>query len=120
MAHVPIAARDAFGSELLSAVETARNSIVAATQIGHAYLFDSWVAFTTTLSQDPHLGRQVPSHLHIDWFIMYTCRYHRGLLSRSAQPVGAKHVEEALRAVGQEFSQLGLPDPHLDGVHYTF
>ena len=103
MAHVPIAARDAFGSELLSAVETARNSVVAATRIGRAYLFNSWVAFAASLSQDPHLS-QVPSHLHIDWFIVYTCCYCRGLLSCSAQPVGAKHVEEALRAVGQEFS----------------
>ena len=119
MAHVPIATRNAFGSELLSAAETARNSIMAATRIGHAYLFDSWVAFTASLSQDPHLS-QVLSHLHIDWFIIYACRYCRGLLSRSVQPVRAKHVEEALRAMGQEFSRLGLPDPRLDGVHYTF
>ena len=117
--HVPTAAHDAFGSELLSAVETARNSIMAATRIGRAYLFDSWVAFTASLSQDPHLS-QVPSHLHIDWFIIYACRYRRGLLSRSMQPIGAKHVEEALHAMGQEFSQLGLPDPRLDGIHYTF
>ena len=103
MAHVPIAARIAFCSELLSAAETAQHSIMAATQIGHTYLFTSWVAFAASLSQDPHLS-QVPSHLHIDWFIMYACRYCRGLLSRSAQPIGAKHVEEALRAVGQEFS----------------
>ena len=76
---------------------------MAATRIGRTYLFESWVAFTASLSQDPHLS-QVPPNLHLDWFIIYTCRYHRGLLSRSAQPVGSKHVEEALRAVGQEFS----------------
>jgi hypothetical protein len=29
-------------------------------------------------------------------------------------------VEEALHAVGQEFSQLGIPDPRLDGTSYTF
>ena len=29
-------------------------------------------------------------------------------------------MEEALHAMGQEFSRLGLPDPDLDGIHYTF
>ena len=119
MAHVPIAARNAFSSELLSAVEMAHNSIVAASWIGRTYLFNLWVAFTTSLSQHPHLS-QVPSSLHIDWFIIYACHYHQGLLSCSLQPIGAKHVEEALHAVGQEFSRLGLPDPCLDGIHYTF
>ena len=96
MAHVPVAARNAFGSELLSAAETAHHSIVAATHIGHAYLFESWVAFTTSLSQDPHLS-QVPPNLHLDWFIVYASRYRQGLLSRSVQPIGSKkHVEEAL------------------------
>ena len=117
--HVPVAAHDAFGSELLSAVETACNSIMAATWIGRTYLFDLWVAFTASLSHDPHLS-QVPSFLHIDWFIVYACHYRRGLLSHSSQPVRAKHVEEALCAVGQEFSRLGLLDPCLDSIHYTF
>ena len=76
---------------------------MAATQIGHAYLFDSWVAFTASLSQGPYLS-QVLSHLHIDWFIVYACHYCQGLLSRSVQPVRAKHVEEALCAMGQELS----------------
>ena len=116
---MPIAARNAFGSELLSAVETARNSIVAATQIGCAYLFNLWVPFTTSLSQDPHLS-QVPSSLHINWFIVYACCYCRGLLSCSLQPIRAKRVEEAVHTVGQEFSRLGLLDPRLDSIHYTF
>ena len=73
--HVPLAAHDAFGSELLSAVEMAHNSIVIATWIGCTYLFDSWVAFTASLSQDPHLSQDQQS-LHIDFFIIYTCHYH--------------------------------------------
>ena len=92
---------------------------MAATRIGHAYLFNSWVAFTTSLSQDPHLS-QVPSSLHINWFIVYACCYCQGLLSHSSQPIRAKQVEEALCAMGQEFSRLGLPDPCLNGIHYTF
>ena len=101
--HVPLAAHDVFGSELLSAVEMAHNSIVAATCIGRAYLFDSWVAFTASLSQDPLL-LEVPWDAHIDFFIVYTCHYRQGLLSCSSQPIGAKCMEEALRAMGQEFS----------------
>ena len=95
MAHVPVATRDTFGSELLSAAETACHSVMAATRVGHAYLFKSWVAFTASLSQDPHLS-QVPPNLHLDWFIVYACRYRQGLLSRSVHPVGSKRVEEAL------------------------
>ena len=76
---------------------------MAATRIGRAYLFASWVAFATSLSQDPYLS-QVPSPLHLDWLIVYACHYPRGLLSRSTQPVSAKRMEEALCAVGQEFS----------------
>ena len=95
------------------------HSIVAVTHIGRAHLFESWVAFTTSLSQDPYLTH-VPPHLHLDWFIIYACRYRQGLLSCSMQPIESKHVEEALRAVGQEFSRLGLLDPRLDGIHYTF
>ena len=53
--HVPCLARNAFSSELLTAVEMAQHSIMAATQIGRAYLFQSWVAFTASLSQDPFL-----------------------------------------------------------------
>ena len=70
--HVPTTARDAFGSELLSAAVMACHSIVAVTRIGRAYLFESWVAFAASLSQDPHLTH-VPPHLHLDWFIVYAC-----------------------------------------------
>ena len=76
---------------------------MAATRIGRAYLFASWVAFTASLSQDPYLS-QVPSPLHLDWLIVYACRYRQGLLSRSTQPIGAKRMEEALHAMDQEFS----------------
>ena len=72
--HVPVATHDAFCSELLSAVEMAQNSIMAATRIGCTYLFDLWVAFTASLFQNPHLSH-VPSSLHINWFIIYACRY---------------------------------------------
>ena len=77
------------------------------------------MAFTNTLGCDPYL-RDVPPNLCLDFFIVYACQYRCGSLSRSTQPVGAQRVEEALHAVGQEFSRLGIPDPRLDGTSYVF
>lgn len=119
MAHVPAAHRDAFGSELVSAAEAARRSVVPATQSDRASLFTAWVAFCADLGHGPFLDN-VPNDLHLDFFIVYACRYRRGVLSRSTLPVRSKRVEEALRAVGQEFARLGLQDPRLDGNRYAF
>jgi len=116
---VPAPHRDAFGSELVSAAEAARRSVVPATQSDRASLFTSWVAFCDDLGHEPFLS-DVPPDLHIDFFIVFACRYRRGVLSRSSLPVRSKRVEEALRAVGQEFARLGLQDPRLDGTKYTF
>jgi hypothetical protein len=77
------------------------------------------VAFCDALGHGPFLD-DVPAELHLDFFIVYACRYRRGVLSRSTQPVRSKRVEEALRAVGQEFARLGLQDPRLDGPKYSF
>ena len=46
------------------------NSIVPVTRIRCAYLFDSWVAFTASLSQHLLLV-QVSQDVHIDFFIIY-------------------------------------------------
>ena len=78
--HVPPPARNAFGSDLLAAVETAHHSIMAATHTDRDHLFDSWVAFTTSLQQDAYLC-DVPSDTHLELFIIFTCCYCCGLLS---------------------------------------
>lgn len=119
MAHVPAAHRHAFGSELVSAAEAARRSVVPATQSDRASLFQAWVAFCADLGHEPFL-QDVPTELHLDFFIVFACRYRRGVLSLSALSVRSKRVEEALRAVGQEFARLGLQDPRLDGTRYVF
>ena len=119
MAFVSPPACDAFHADLRAAAADARHSVVASTRTDRARLFESWVAFTDSLGCDPYL-REVPPTSRLDFFIVYACRYRRGSLSRSAQPVGAPRMEEALRAVGQEFSRLGIPDPRLDGTSYVF
>ena len=103
----------------MSASEAARRSVVPATQSDRANLFTAWVAFCADLGHGPFL-HDVPSTLHLDFFIVYACRYRRGVLSRSTLPVRSQRVEEALRAVGQEFARLGLQDPRLDGPRYVF
>ena len=58
--------------------------------------------------------------MHLNFLIIFACHHHYGLISHSCQPISAQCMEEALHAVGQEFTQLGLPDPRLDGTHYVF
>jgi hypothetical protein len=89
LAFVSPPARDAFHADLCAAAADARHSVVASTRTDRARLFESWVAFTDSLGCDPYL-RDVPPAFRLDFFIVYTCRYHRGSLSRSAQPVGAQ------------------------------
>jgi hypothetical protein len=110
---------DAFRADLHTVAADARHSVVASTRADRAHLFDSWVAFADSLGCDPYL-RDVPPTYHLDFFIVYACQYCCGSLSHSAQPIGAQRVEEALHAMGQEFSRLGIPDPGLDGTSYVF
>ena len=76
---------------------------MVATRTDRDRLFASWVAFTTNLQQDAYLRNVLPD-THLEFFIIFACRYRRGLLSRSSHPVGAQHMEEALRAMGQAFA----------------
>ena len=119
MAHVPPDSRDAFGSDLLAAMETTRCSIVPATQSDQANLFAYWVAFCAVHGHRPFLD-DVPPSLHLDFLIVFGCCYHHGLINCSAQPVRSKWVAEALRTMGQEFARLDLPDPRMDSARYIY
>ena len=81
----------------------ARHSIMAVTRTDQDHLFNSWVAFTTSLQQDSYL-HNVLSDTHLEFFIIFACCYHHGLLSRSSWPIGTQCVEEALHALGQAFA----------------
>ena len=100
-------------------MEAIRRSVVPATQSDRANLFAYWVAFCAILGHGPFLDDMAPN-LHLDFLIIFGYHYHQGLINRSVQPVRSKRVAEALRAVGQEFAQLDLPDPRLDGARYVF
>ena len=53
---------------------------MAMTRTDRDHLFDSWVAFTTSLQQDAYL-HDVLSDTHLEFFIVFACRYCCGLLS---------------------------------------
>ena len=100
-------------------METTWCSIIPATQSDQANLFAYWVAFCATHGHGPFLDDMPPS-LRLDFLIMFGYHYHCGLINRSMQPVQSKWVAEALCAVGQEFAQLDLPDPRMDGARYVY
>ena len=116
---MPPGARDAFGSDLVTATEATRHSVVPATQSDRANLFAYWVAFCAALGHGPFLDDVAPN-LRLNFLIVFSCRYRHGLINHSAQPIRSKRVAEALRAVGQEFARLDLPDPRLHGARYVY
>jgi hypothetical protein len=75
-----------FGSELLTAVQATQCSIIPATQSDQANLFMHWVAFCDAHGHGPFLN-EVPPHLHLNFFIVFGCRYRQGLISSSMMPV---------------------------------
>ena len=72
--YVPAAQQDAFGSELLTAFEASRHSIMPATQSNRATIFNHWVAFCHGLGHDPVLSK-VPFALQLNILIVFGCRY---------------------------------------------
>ena len=73
------------------------------TRTDQDHLFASWVAFTADLQQDTYL-RNIPSNTHLEFLIVFACRYRHGLLSQSLHPIGTQCMEEALHAMGQAFT----------------
>jgi hypothetical protein len=59
---------------------------------------------------DPHL-RSIPDPIPI--LQVFARQYRTGAIAASHTPVGARTVENALRAVGQTLAALGLRDPRL-------
>ena len=77
------------------------------------------MAFCAALGHGPFLDNVAPN-LCLDFLIAFGCCYHHGLINHSTQPIRSKHMVEALRAVGQEFARLDLPNPRMDGARYVY
>ena len=72
--HVPPGTRDAFGSDLVAAMEATQRSIIPATQSDRANLFMYWVAFCAALGHGPFLDDMAPN-LCLDFLIVFGCHY---------------------------------------------
>lgn len=110
VAHVPAQYQDGFRADLLLAHETNRARVIPKTRTGKQNTWLVWCAFCEALEVDCYLTG-VPDKL--DYFIVFGLRYRRGELSKSGNPVRVGSVTTALQAVGERFTELGLPDPRL-------
>lgn len=111
MEDLPPEQRHAFQSDLLTAIEAGRSRVVPATQTGRQNTWTIWEAFCLQHGQDPYLQSYEGEAL--DFFIVFGMRYRRGEISKSGKSVLTGAVAEALRAVGQRFTELDIPDPRL-------
>lgn len=113
MADVPVELRDAFAVDLYAGAEALCQSVIPKTRTNRESTWTVWVSFTQGLGFEPFLSDYEGNKL--EFFIVFAMRCRQGLLAKNkkSKPIGGKRVEEALRAVGAKFVQLGLPDPHL-------
>jgi len=105
--------RDAFGIDLYAGAEALRRSVVPKTQTDRCSTWEVWVSFTEELGLEPFLSDYDGEP--IDCFIVFAMPTRRDELAKNKQhrAIGSKRVEEALRAVGARFTQMGEKDPHL-------
>ena len=112
MATVPAARRDAFGSDLRATQEMFRQRVIPKTQADRRTTWTVWTNFCAEHGQDPWLTNVEDQ---LSYFLVFGLRYRRGQISKSGRAVRSSRVEEALRAVGERFSELGLSDPRITG-----
>jgi len=79
-------------------------------QGGHRTSTTVWDTFCNTLHLDPTMS---DCHDKIPALQLFAHRYRSGELAPRGASVRGKTVGDALRAVGQAFAVLGLPDPRL-------
>ena len=95
------------------AVDTA-NGVVSARARSASSMWTIWCAFCTDVRADPLLQCLADP---IPILQVFALRYRRGSISASGAPTRKRQVEEALRAVGQALTALGLPDPRF--AHFS-
>jgi hypothetical protein len=108
----------AFRTDLRDAHAALRTSVVPKTVAGRDRYFSTWTTYCESLGVDPFL-RDVDDDLAVDYLLVYALRLRRGELSRSGKPIRRGQVEEAVRAVGTQLTQLGLRDPRKQGERLT-
>jgi hypothetical protein len=75
-----------------------------------------WEEFCGELGLDPRLQGEVESEDPIVLLQVFAHRYRDGRIAPSGEPVRARTVEDAVRAIGQTFATLGATDPRLNSL----
>ena len=112
MAALPIAARDAFLSDLSLAQAAARAAKVPSRVLAEDNTWIVWRDFCLELSVDPLLENVTDP---IPYFQVFGQRYRDGRLAKDGKPVHARTVEDAMRQIGQTMASLGAKDHRLIG-----
>jgi hypothetical protein len=79
-------------------------------QGGHKTAVNVWESFCNSMAIDPTLSTYADP---IPALQLFAHRYRTGAIAPGGAQVRGKTVGDAVRAVGQAFSSLGLPDPRL-------
>lgn len=119
MADLPPTARDAFGFDYRAAMQAVRSGVVPSSALTRDTHWLRWQDYCSSLDIPPTLDNYPHTIAALQ---VFAHRYRTGVLAPSGQPVRARTVEAALRAIGQTLSSMGSPDPRLDSqnnIHYV-
>lgn len=111
MEAVPAQARDALRVDLLSAMQESSTAGNISRATARNSVWHVWKGFCDAL----HLQDLLSSISDpIPFLQVFARRYRDGRLALRGKPVRARTVEEAVRAVGRTFVELGSSDPRLN------
>jgi hypothetical protein len=105
------AARHDFSHDLSLAMQAFRAGVVPSRSQQRDANWIRWTSYCHSIGVDPVL---FPTSDSVHVLQVFAQRYRSGHLSASHQPVRARTVEAALRAVGQTLASMGVPNPRLD------
>lgn len=111
MEDVPAAARDEFRADLVLVHQTCRSAVGSQRARSQDNTWEIWCGFCEELQVDPLLeGVQDP----IQFLEVFAQRYRDGRLAKRGNPVYARSVEDAIRAIGQTMASMGAKDQRLE------
>jgi len=110
LAACPPAARTRALHDLRAIAQDVAVALCRSRQGGHRTAVDVWELFCESIALDPTLATcpdPIPA------LQLFAHRYRSGEIAPGGAKVRGKTVGDAVRAVGQAFASMGLPDPRL-------
>ena len=112
MAHLPPQARDVLGADLCSVLRASATAGNPRRGVSRKNKWDLWVAFCSAYGVDDPCLPGVLDKLPL--LMCFALQYRDGRLAPQGAAVKSRTAEDAVRLVGQTFTQLGLPDPRFN------